>query len=641
MWAGLAVAVALAAASSHEGDAPPSDQTVVFYNARISLREGRAAEALKFWLLRNSINAQGRHLGKYDEEFRSVVWAALGQLGICQDGYPKDDEGGAGLWPLSLHNWVLYASRGIPPGARNPWDAFEAGRQQRFITLHSIVSNAELRSTTFFRTSCFLPETTLLSLGKAPSLDLQDKLSTGPFLKKLLQLSLKTLVRDKVMSVSAIEARIFDLDLAIAQLLERKAKRDGTLAKQKAKMAGVSDVGAKEAKDAAMVWPKDSPQAAFLRRALTWSTSDWLTLNRQRRLFLFSKAKPFAPSPAATDPLVLSLIDEMIARKEGAELEKWIGNFDAKDARPKRAALMDGERGKRLLDLEPEKTGFRERAVVAMHRGVTFLEAGALQEALRSFAYAMGHADESTEANTILPLARRWVSYVLSKYETTPEVIATLKALVPKGEYNAVIEDLIWRAALRSDERSFELVVASTQRGGALDAKVTKLRLLAQGKQGALATELRDAAVDEPHLTLRFGKQLLEKLEAEDVDVRRANVPLLKQLNHVYDTLIGKPGGAKAQQRSAEELISRAQGMLEGLALYDNSVMGKARDLSPRHETFAGNIRLAPSDPLPWPFAVPTAEAPSAFTPMVLKPVEWRGADGQLVFGWKIGDDEG
>ena len=103
----LALALVLAAAE-------PSDQTVVFYNARMALREGKPGEVLKLWLLRNGIADQGRHLGKHDEEFRSVVWAALGQLGICQDGYPKDDEGGAALWPISVHNWVLYASRGIP-----------------------------------------------------------------------------------------------------------------------------------------------------------------------------------------------------------------------------------------------------------------------------------------------------------------------------------------------------------------------------------------------------------------------------------------------------------------------------------------------------------------------------------------------
>ena len=168
---------------------------------------------------------------------------------------------------------------------------------------------------------------------------------------------------------------------------------------------------------------------------------------------------------------------------------------------------------------------------------------------------------------------------------------------------------------------------------------MARLRLLAQGKQGLLATQLRDATVDEPHLTLRLARQLVEKLEAEDVEVRRANIPLLKLYSQIFESLLSAKGGtAKAQSRAAEELIGRAQGILGGLSLFDTSTVGKARELSPRHETFAGNIRLAPSDQLPWPFEPPVAEPPSAFTPLVLRPVEWRDDKGALVFGWRITD---
>ncbi len=636
MTSWLVVALALST-NAAEPEATPSKQTLLFYNARMSLREGRPADTLRLWLLRNSVANQG-FLGKHDEEFRSVVWAALGNLGICQDGYPKDIEGGAGLWPLSVHNWVLYASRGIPPGGRNPWDAFEAGRQQRAVSLNSVLSTAELKTVGFFRTSCFMPETTLLAMGQSPSLDLTDKLSTGPFLRRLLVLSLKTLVREKVRSVSAIEARIFDLDLAMAQLLERKARRAGLAAKQRAKTLGITEPGALEAKDKAAQWPANSSQAAFLRKALTWEPIEWLSLNRQRRMFLFAQARPFAKGPEVLEPLVMSMIDSMIDRGEGAELEAWIGNYEATDVPARRLKLTSGERGKRLLELEPA-SGFRERATIALHRGVAFLEAGDLLEALRSFSYAMSKSDESREAGATLSLSRRWISFVLSRYETNEQVIATLKALVPKQEYNAVVEDLIWRAALRADEKSFELVVSSLQRGSALDARVARLRLLAQGKQGQLATQMRDATVDEPHLTLRLARQLVEKLEAEDVDVRRANIPLLKLFSQIFDSLLTSKGGvAKAQSRAAEELIGRAQGILGGLSLFDNSTVGKAREMSPRHETFAGNIRLAPSDQLPWPFELPNVESPSAFTPLILRPVEWRDGKGELVFGWRVTD---
>jgi len=58
--------------------------------------------------------------------------------------------------------------------------------------------------------------------------------------------------------------------------------------------------------------------------------------------------------------------------------------------------------------------------------------------------------------------------------------------------------------------------------------------------------------------------------------------------------------------------------------------------MGPRHEAFAGNVRLAPGDPLPWPFKAPEPEAPSPFTPLRLIPVEWRAPDGALVFGWRL-----
>jgi hypothetical protein len=71
-------------------------------------------------------------------------------------------------------------------------------------------------------------------------------------------------------------------------------------------------------------------------------------------------------------------------------------------------------------------------------------------------------------------------------------------------------------------------------------------------------------------------------------------------------------------------------------------VGGSARDaasaLAPSSEVYAGSVRLAPSDPLPWPFHAPAVEAPSIFTPLDLSPVEWLDRSGALVFGWRIGE---
>jgi len=91
--------------------------------------------------------------------------------------------------------------------------------------------------------------------------------------------------------------------------------------------------------------------------------------------------------------------------------------------------------------------------------------------------------------------------------------------------------------------------------------------------------------------------------------------------------------------RAAELHLERVQAILEGLKRLDaSSPADRARTHAPARDTFAGAIRLAPADPLPWPFVAPSPEAPSAFTPLNLEPVEWTNAKGERVFGWRISD---
>ncbi|HZH16217.1 MAG TPA: hypothetical protein VE057_17845 [Archangium sp.] len=632
-WAVAIVAGMLSSAAAAE--ATESRQTVVFYNARLALRDNRPEDVLKLWLLRNSLLQQGER-PREDPEFRSVVWAALGRLGLCQDGFDDDEREGAGLWPLGLHNSIVHGlSSGPPPSMPAPWDVFEVGRQQRFISLQDVLSAEELRSVTFFRTGCLLPATTAMRFGRSPFLDLEERLSGGWLLRALLMKSRATLVREKVRNLSVVDARIFDLDLVLADLQAREARRNARSLAQQARGAGVSVAGAADLRSKLETFPENSPQAAFLRRSLTWTPREWLALNRERRLFLFARAQPLSKDPDALQKLMLGIIDELLLRKDGKELEAWIGFVGASESTELRGALTSGERGKRLLELD-ESTGFRERSVVALHRGVGFLEAGELQESLRSFAYAMQQSETSREAAVTLGLARRWLSYVLSRYETNDEVVATLKALVPRQEYNQVIEELVWRAALRADDRSFERITRTARRGGSFDSTIERLRPLSQGKPGELTTRLRDALAEEPSSVLRFVRQLIENIEAEDADVRRANVPTLKGVLEVLRPLSGESRTSKSQSRTADELMDRTQSILDGLSHLDDSVSGNARALSPTRSTFAGSIRLAPADPLPWPFRPPEPEAPSVFTPIVLEPVEWRDAKGALVFGWRL-----
>ncbi len=561
-----------------------------------------------------------------------------GSVRGCLDGFPRNERG-AGLWPLALHNWVVAGlSRSVLGESPSPFEAFEVGRQQRFVSLHDVLSLAELRSTRFQPgETCFLPRITTLQLAGTASLDLKDRASAGELLHRLLTLSLQTLVRGKVESVAAVEARIFDLDLALAQLQTRRARQEEAAARQRARNAGVSDQAAGEVAAQASAWPAQSRQAEFLRRSLTWPARAWLTLSRPRRIALFAQAWPYARDRGALEQLVLALIDALIERGAGDEVEAWIAFLEATGApETRRRALVLDPRGKRLLELAPT-SGFRERATIALHRGVAFLEEGRRQEALSSFAYALAHAESGREPAAVLGLARRWLSYLLARYETSEEVIATLDALVPRQEYELILEDLAWRAALRADRRSFERALTNPRSGSAFAARAARLRPLAEGRAGELVTDLRRAAVEEPQLTLRFVRQLLERLESEEHEARSGNLPLLKLLLDLLEALAAdREGTPAAQGRIARELIGRTRGLLEGLSHVETSAAGKAHALSPRREAFAGNVRVAPADPLPWPFPTPIAEAPSAFVPLVLRPVEWRDRNGALVFGWRL-----
>lgn len=617
---------------------PPNAHTEIFYNARLALGEQNPKEALKLWLLSNSVRQHSPSTSNpVENEFRSVVWAALGQLGFCQDGFPKDDAG-AGLWPLAMHNYLTRsAGRDNAAAIEPPFGAFEVGRQQRLVSLLDVLSLDELRSVEFFRTNCLWPRKAMLQMGGSISSalfpNLADRLVTARLLRKLLQTSLQTLAFDRFTGVSVIEARLFDLDLVIAQLESQRARSKARESKQKAKTLGVSAVAADEVFANNAGW--NGKEAAFLRRSLTWNADEWLALSRARRLFLFAQARALVGDSTDVSPLVLSIIDGLLDRGMMDEVQVWIAHADAKESPARRALIFAGDRGKRLLALAPEQ-GFREHATIALHRGVAFLEAGQQQDALRSFAYAMAHADDSSAAEDNRKLARRWLSFVMSRYETNDELLAGLQALVPRQEWNALVEDLIWKAALRADQTSFEHAVASARKGSALDDRIATLRPLAQGNASAVMNQIRSRTITEPHLALRFVGQLLDRLEAEDKDVRQAHIPTLKLVVAVLDAFEG--GLRKSNMRTAQEYGVRARAMLDGLGVTDNSVTGKSRNLALEKQTFTGNVRLAPADPLPWPFFAPQVQAPSVFAPLTLMPVQWRNKRNQLIFGWKLSE---
>lgn len=618
----------------------PTDQTLVYYNARMALREGRPLEAVKLWLLRNAVEDATREVSAYDVDFRTVTWAALGDMGICQDGLPLDEDA-SGLWPIAMHNWMV-RNRGkrTPPTKPRPFDAFEVDRQHRFIAIADVLDAEELRTVKLFRGRCVRPRLLLFESGGLPNADLADRKVLATFLKYLLLRAKRTLDPEVVRGQAAIDARLFDLHLQLAAIAEREARQRAREQGRTGTALGLSrpSVDAMREDAPKTTLDPDSPAGVILRASVEWPISEWLSLSADRRLFVYDQAVLLGVDPARLDAIALGVIDALVAAGEGEEVERWIAHRALRDDPARQEDLWGGQRGRDLMALD-DASGFRERSVVALHRGVQHLEGGDLPGSLRAFAYALQHAPESRNADAVQGLSRRWLSYVAAQFVISDDLLVTLQALVPRRDYSVILEDLMWRAAFHADQASFERGLRYQVGRGALERRVELLVPLAKGDLGKFDAGLQARMETSPSETVRFLEQLVERLEREDTDVRTHQLATLTRIRALLEPLADETEGGR-QARKANVLLARTQAIIEGLSGLsdDASLADRARALSPGAEAFAGAVRLAPSDALPWPFRPAPISAPSVFQPLELTPVEWRTADGELVLGWRIGE---
>ena len=610
----------------------PTDQTLIYYNARMALRDGHPDEAVRLWLLRNAVEDQTGVVSTHDPDFHSLTWAALGEMGVCPDGHPTDEEG-AGLWPLALHNWVVRnMGRRRNPAPSRPFGAFDVGRQQRFISITDVLNAKELSSVHFFRGPCTLPRVALVNAGELPNAELSDRQVTARLLRDLLEQARLLLDADLVRGQAAIEARLFDLDLQLTALAAREARKEEVEQARRARQLGLKPPSVQAAREEAPGTTLDpnSEAARILLESAGWPVWEWMSLSSDRRLFLFDNARAYGPDPQPFDALALEVLDRLIRAGEGEEVEKWIARAQSPEV------VWSGDRGLQLLALDRDM-GFRERSVIALHRGVDHLERGELPEALRSLAFSLQHAPDSRDAETVENLSLRWLSYVASRFEITDELLITLKELVPRREYAILLEDLMWRAALHADQTSFERGLRHQSGRNALSRRLVLLGPLAEGDLNDFSQRIRIGLRESPSETLSFLDQLVQRMELEDGDVRAAHIPTLESLLDLLGPLASE--GEGRQGRKADELVHRCQAILEGLGALDPDAgpEARARSLDPAGEVFVGSLRLAPADPLPWPFRAVEPPAPSVFVPLDLTPEEWVGDDGETVFGWSIG----
>lgn len=601
----------------------PSDQTLIYYNARIALREGRPVEALKLWLLRNAVEQRTRAIGPHDADLRSVTWAALGELGLCQDGLRRDLDG-VRLWPLAQHNWLVREVRrpeADDPGS--PFDAFRLGKQQRFVSVSDVLDAEELEGVQFGRMGCFARVRLLYEADESVLAERRDRRVNARLLRHLLRIAWRDLDHPRVIGGQAIAARIFDLDLRLVALedrVSRKARREKDRAARRLGLA----------KDAGPQFPPGSEQAQILEASLGWSAEEWLTLSPQRRQFLVGHALRNAAEPARARRLLIAVIDRLIEQKQGRELQTWIAHFSATGDEALRAEIWRDARGARLLALDGP-TGFSERGAVALHRGTHALATGRLPDALRLFAQAMRWAEDSRQGDAVRTLGRRWLSFVASQFKVTDALLDMLETVLPRGDQRAVLDDQMWHAALQADAPSFERVVARLTSRGAGKQRADLLAPLAKGDVDRFLQTLDDSFADAPHRTLRFLKLYLDRLQGQPSPIRRLHRPLLERLEPRLRRAANPSEGRRGLRRATARR-EQITAILDGLA---ETGVGA---LDPERAVFAGSLRVAPSDPLPWPFEVAPVRPPPVFAPLKLEPVEWRDATGALVFGWRVGD---
>lgn len=612
-------------------DEAPSDHTLIYYNARMALREDRPAEAVKLWLLRNALEEQTHTVSPHDQDFRSVTWAALGDLGVCQDGFPVD-EYGAGLWPLALYNWVV-RNRNRRSRAKRPsaFDAFELDRQQRPVSIGDVLGSQELRTVQLRRGACLRPLMVQVAAGQGPRKRLSDPHVALHTLEQLLLWSQDSLAPGQVRGTSAIEARLFDIHLSLTALAARDARRQERERARRGRDLGLSrpSVAALRADEPEYLFAEGSEASRILHQAVDWPVEEWMALSPDRRLFLFDHARAYTKRDETLDRLALAIVDQLAEEGDGAEVERWIARCNPDHTEQ----IWGGERGYRLMALDREG-GFRERSVLALHRGVSRLEEGDLPGSLRDLAFALHHASDSRRAGDVQSLSIRWLTYTSAHFQITEELLDTLELIVTSREYNVILEDLIWSAAFRADRPSFERGMRSQVGHGALERRVALLDPLAAGDLGAFLTGIREGLSESPSETLRFLTQLVQRLELEDADVRADHLPTLVALRELLLPVTEADSGR--QVRLASELRDRSQAMIEGLGGTGQARQDKARAVDPDTEVYAGAVRLIPVDPLPWPFEADKVTSPSVFVPMQLTPVEWRDDQGELVFGWSI-----
>jgi hypothetical protein len=619
-------------------------------NARVAAEQRRPTDVLRLWF--THVASPSEKAAKAEGDLRSVLWWAVAHGGLCPGGLTADSAhigagkpaGGAGLWPVALHNFTVGSlserrarGRDVPP----PFEAFTRGRQARKVHHDDVLSASEIKSFTSAQGPCSARDYALALPFLRNSGEEYEGEKDRVLLARAMQLfllkGLETLDARKVVGIPVIRARIFDLTLYLMDALGRSSSR------REAQLEPLENRGADT---------RSTATDSFAREIAAWDLEDWLLLTPERRLFLWNLASPrFAketPEVSRRESLVLPLLDAALSRRNGREVTAWIAHLDTIDSfsspdsrKPLRRLVWSGERGQRLAALEPSN-GFRERAIVLLHRGVEHIEAGRTREALRDLAQAIATSEESSTAETLRVQTRRWLTYVLGTYEVKDDVLSVLQETLPREDAAVVQEDLAWRAAFRADARSFESLTSDTRIRTAARRRLERVAPLSKGQGDAFVKKLDTDFNDDPQNTSRDLDAFLTRVEREDPEIRARIGKLLVDVRKVVTVArarLEKEEGGLRRARTLADLLLR----LDALTQADD-----VRSLAPSASVFAGRIRATPEGDLPWPFLPPDTQPPTVFAPLILTPVDWRvtasdknaelADDRGIVAGWRISE---
>ena len=575
---------------------PPSEQTLVYYNARLALQDGEPDEVVRLWLLRNALYAKTRRVSAYDDAFRSVVWVAMSELDLCSDGFATD-EAGSGLWPIALHNRIVSGDRPDDPRPAH-FARLQDGRQQRAISMHSVLGTEELRSVNLRTTRCYQNSRlhTLLDLdGSSRDPSPATRLA---WLTHLLTRSRDTL-GDDVSGTALIEARLFDLHLA--QMEE-------------------ADL------------PAESEAAQILNDSTSWTPQEWMALSPERRRFLFDQARDHLGPNDALDALAIELVDAVALAGEGDEVGEWIArcprNLD-------RQRIWSGATGELLLAMGPESR-FRERAVLSLHRGVAAAEMGRDADAVTAFATALRHAPDSSHSQQVAALSRRWLFAIVAEFTPTAPLLDRLVTTLPEGDAADLVEQLLWTTALRADADGFERLTQTDVLPRRADRTIALLHPLAVGDSGGFIEQVEHGLSQSPRSTLRLLTEYVHRLESERTSLRATHV------QHVFTPLADRllPGMAgewgTSHRRPSIALWDRLAATARGVGAR-RGAPESLQTRGPEPIAHVGTVRVLPTDPLPWPFLATRTRAPSVLQPLHAEPLTWED-DGQLTFGWQLSE---